>query len=187
MWLRKQRLAGIAAKFQQNGIDGEALLTLEHADLLEVGITTIGQRAALLRIIGMVKKRTYCMNQATPICHGGTTTTSDANEDHMRRVLNAVRSCPVSIVVVARALSLPRLSLSCCTRTSPRMQVLPHRLVATAEVSITCLTGNANPFESTALFRSATRIRICPGTQGPDSCGSRKIHRRTSCAQSWAS
>ena len=36
VWLRKQRLAGIAAKFQQNGIDGEALLTLEHADLRRV-------------------------------------------------------------------------------------------------------------------------------------------------------
>lgn len=113
MWLRKQQLAGVAAKFQQNEIDGEALMTLEHADLLEVGITTIVQRAALLRIIGMVKKQTYfmTMTQATPICHGGTTTTSAANEDRMRRVPNAVGFWPLFLPCVQLSLSFCRLSL----------------------------------------------------------------------------
>ena len=58
-WLRHNDLDEVAALFREHEIDGEALLSLTHADLIILGINTIGLRSKLLRLITAVKRKLW--------------------------------------------------------------------------------------------------------------------------------
>ena len=58
-WLTKQGLARLRRAFRAQSIDGAVLLTLTRDDLHHLGVTTIGDKSALMKKIETVKKQHY--------------------------------------------------------------------------------------------------------------------------------
>jgi len=58
-WLVEQGMPGLRESFRAQRIDGEVLLALERDDLKAIGITAMGDRAALMKSIEAAKKQHY--------------------------------------------------------------------------------------------------------------------------------
>lgn len=54
-WLEKLNLRGYLTAFEDNNIDGEALLLMDEPALRDIGITSIGHRVTLLDEIYLLK------------------------------------------------------------------------------------------------------------------------------------
>lgn len=65
-WLDHIGLAQHAASFCENGVDGAALVSLSHADLMSLGVERPDQRAHILRWAAMIHEDEPCAPGCTP-------------------------------------------------------------------------------------------------------------------------
>jgi hypothetical protein len=54
-WLAKEGLASLEEEFRVQSIDGEALFLLNRDDLEQLGVTTLGGKASILRKIAALR------------------------------------------------------------------------------------------------------------------------------------
>jgi hypothetical protein len=89
-WLAEEGLAPLQQGFREQGVDGEVLLTLTREDLEVLGVSTLGDRATLMKKIEKAKKQHYA-GQVVGGAAGATAAFCDTmSVEHQRLILQQV-------------------------------------------------------------------------------------------------